>query len=96
MTLINYQKKGYYVVHGISAPYYYEKSSWIWAERRARIEAAMTISLDIKAMEMHIDEQNVKTVVAESDAVLMMVQTVARGIDSKSGARWVIVRLPIP
>jgi len=92
----DFERNGFMVLVGSSTRYRYEASSWKDAERNARVEAAVTLNLKIRSIEAHASEQDMQTVVLETDAVIRNLQTVARAIDPVTGERIVLVRVKKP
>jgi len=69
-----------------SAPLYmHQSSSWIEAERQARIEIATGISSVVKVIDRKQDGRVTKTIVTATDVMLTNVQTIHRRIDWKNG-----------
>lgn len=76
-----------------SAPiYYHYSSSWIEAERDARIELAVSTAADLSGCSLYRDDNMFSTSIIKTDIILSSVQTIHRRIDSENGIvkLWVI------
>ncbi len=73
------------VGYGSAPPYYYESSSWIEAEYKARLELALQAYSRFTGSSERIDDQILKTSVTGTDVILTNVQTVCRRMDRKNG-----------
>lgn len=78
---------------GISPEYYYEKSSWMQAEKMARRNLARSLLIQIKAMQkMARQGQEVRQ--EQVSVTIHQVQTVARWRDLKKRLFYVLLRMP--
>ena len=80
------------VAQGMGERYLYESSSWQEAERTAREEAALLANSVLKILEKRSLWISQSVYLTETDVYLWNVQTIARGIDTVSGSKIVIIR----
>lgn len=76
---------------GVAPLYYYEASSWIEAEHRARIDLALSISSKVKSLKQGIDDISLSTTVIGTEVHFRNIQTFKRVLDKVSGHHWVFV-----
>lgn len=72
-------------VSGSAPIYLHESSSWNEAEYNARIELAISLSSEIKAVDQKQNDRIVKTIVTKTNVILSKVQTIHRRIDRENG-----------
>jgi len=86
---------GYMYAIAMTPKYYYETSSWLEAERQARINLARQISVKIKSeQKVNISEgQEIRD--EEFSVVLRNVSVVERWIDTKRNIFYVLIKMPI-
>ncbi|MBZ0263314.1 hypothetical protein K8I28_01485 [bacterium] len=89
-------KNGQFIKAIAHAPgYYFNSSSWIEAERLARIEAALLLRTDFRGRQSFQNEQDLKDYLVQTDVYLSGVQTVRREFDPETGIVTVEVKVPV-
>ncbi len=76
---------GSHLTQGSAQIYYHESSSWIEAEREARIELAVGTLSTLKGQTEIVNEGIFQTSITETDVILTDVLTMHRRIDRKKG-----------
>ena len=93
---VDFAEKGFIIAMGGSPKYHKEVSSWLEAERNARIEAALSLNAQVKSYEGNIPGLGVKTIVIATDVLMKNVKIVGRSLDGKTGEHMVFVRVRNP
>jgi hypothetical protein len=89
-------KSGYVYSSALASVYYYENNSWREAERRARINLALTLSAKIKYLSKKLNEEYYREYqVEETNVTLHGVEIVGRWKDVKNQICYVLVRMPL-
>ncbi|NQT34889.1 hypothetical protein HQ587_06845 [bacterium] len=83
---------GSHLAQGSSQLYYHESSSWIEAEREARIELAIGTFSSLKGQTEIVDDNVFQTSITKTDVILTDILTMHRRIDRKKGLVTVWVR----
>ena len=90
------EKTGYLYDSGLCPAYYNENNSWREAERRGRINLALTLSTKVKYMGKKVDNSYFREFqVEETNATLRNVEIVARWKDVKNQVCYVLVRMRV-
>ncbi len=90
------EKGGYLYNSGLCPVYYNENNSWREAERRARINLALTLYTKVKFMGKKVDNTYFREFqVEETNATLMGIEVVSRWKDVKNQICYVLVRMPV-
>ncbi len=90
------EKAGYLYNSGLCPVYYNENNSWREAERRARINTALTLYTKVKFLGKKVDNSYFREFqVEETNATLIGVEVVARWKDVKNQICYVLVRMPV-
>ncbi|HTP12277.1 MAG TPA: hypothetical protein VMM37_01565 [Bacteroidota bacterium] len=90
------EKAGYMYNSGLCPVYYNENNSWREAERRGRINLALTLYTKVKFMGKKADDSYFREFqVEETNATLRGVEIVARWKDVKNQICYVLVRMPV-
>ena len=76
---------------GLSEQYHYAASSWLEAERTARISLALSANCSIKGEQDFIRNLDMMNLSVETNVLLNNIKTIARGYNSDFTQRWVIV-----
>ncbi|MBC8205202.1 hypothetical protein ISS30_04335 [bacterium] len=76
---------GVFTGYSVTPKYYYSSSSWIEAERIARIELAVNASSKIKSVENVADGNILSTIIVETDINMVNIQTVQRRFNWEHG-----------
>ena len=74
---------GSHLTQGSAPIYYHESSSWIEAEREARIELAIGTLSSLKGQTEIVDDNIFQTSITETDVILTDIRTMHRRIDRK-------------
>ncbi len=82
---------GEFIAQGESEAYFFEMSSWLEAERAARIEAAFAVLTRRRNVQLIIDDRRIETTAEQTDVWMRSLRTVARRIDPETGNRVVMV-----
>ncbi len=89
-------KTGYLYDSGLCPVYYNENNSWREAERRGRINLALTLYTKVKYMGKKVDNSYFREFqVEETNATLRGIEVVARWKDVKNQICYVLVRMPV-
>lgn len=89
-------KVGYLYDFGLCPVYYNENNSWREAERRGRINLALTLYTKVKYMGKKVDNSYFREFqVEETNATLRGVEVVARWKDVKNQICYVLVRMQV-
>jgi len=80
---------------GESPGYYYETSSWLNAEKRARIDLARQGNLTIKQLQKKNDREGQAITSEETSTVLHNIKFIARWVDIKRNIFFVLARIKI-
>ncbi len=90
------EKAGYIYNSGLCPVYYNENNSWREAERRGRINLALTLYTKVKFMGKKVDNTYFREFqVEETNATLLGVEVVARWKDVRNQICYVLVRMPV-
>jgi hypothetical protein len=89
-------KGGYLYCSGLAPVYYYENNSWREAERKARINLALTLYTKVKYLGKKVDQSYYREFqVEETNATLRGIEVVARWKDVKNQVCYVLMRMPV-
>jgi hypothetical protein len=95
-TTVIPEKAGYIYNSGLCPVYYNENNSWREAERRGRINLALTLYTKVKYMGKKVDNIYFREFqVEETNATLLGVEVVARWKDVRNQICYVLVRMPV-
>jgi hypothetical protein len=86
-------EEGFIYTTGLSAEYFYEKSSWLKAEQVARKNLAFSVFERLKSLQ-RVAEQGIEKSREEVEVLLHDVQVVARWRDLKNRIMHVLIRMP--
>jgi hypothetical protein len=87
------EEAGFIYSSGLSAEYFYEKSSWLRAEQMARKNLAFSVYTQLKSLQ-RVAEQGVEKSREEVSVGLRDIEVVARWRDVKNRIMHVLVRMP--
>ncbi len=95
-TTVNPEKTGYLYSSGLCPVYYNENNSWREAERRGRINLALTLYTRVKFMGKKVDNSYFREFqIEETNATLRNVEVVGRWKDVRNQICYVLVRMPV-
>ncbi len=95
-TTVLPEKAGYMYNSGLAPLYYNEFNSWLEAERRARINLALTAYTKVKFLGKKEDDVYFREFqVEETNVTLHGIQVVARWKDVKNRICYVLMRVPV-
>jgi hypothetical protein len=95
-TTVIPEKSGYIYNSGLCPVYYNENNSWREAERRGRINLALTLYTKVKFMGKKVDDSYFREFqVEETNATLLAIEVVARWKDVRNQICYVLVRMPV-
>jgi hypothetical protein len=90
------EKTGYIYNSGLASLYYNENNSWREAERKARINLALTLYTKVKFLGKKVDNSYFREFqIEETNVTLHGVEIVARWKDVKNRICYVLVRMPV-
>lgn len=95
-TTVIPEKPGYVYNSGLAPLYYNEFNSWLEAERKARINLALTVYTKVKFLGKKVDESYFREFqVEETNVTLHGIEIVARWKDVKNQICYVLMRVPV-
>lgn len=83
----------YYFASGEASSYYYESSSWLEAEKNARINLAKQIAVEIQVLEKFMDSEGQSISKEEVSISLYDIKVVARWVDVNKNIFYVLVKM---
>jgi hypothetical protein len=90
------EKAGYVYNSGLASLYYNEFNSWLEAERKARINLALTVYTKVKFLGKKVEDSYFREFqVEETNVTLHGIEVVARWKDVKNQICYVLVRVPV-
>ncbi len=90
------EKAGYIYNSGLAPLYYNEYNSWVEAERKARINLALTVYTKVKFLGKKVDNSYFREFqVEETNVTLHGIEVVARWKDAKNQVCYVLMRVPV-
>jgi hypothetical protein len=90
------ENSGYIYNSGLAPLYYNENNSWREAERKARINLALTLYTKVKFLGKKVDNTYFREFqIEETNVTLHAVEIVARWKDVKNRICYVLVRMPV-
>lgn len=87
------QDRDYIYAEGVAPTYFYESSSWETAERRARLNLARSVKVNLKSLQKLEDRSGQDIRNEDVTAELRNVQVVHRWVDAKRGLYYVLLRM---
>jgi hypothetical protein len=89
-------KPGFMYSTGLAPVYYYENNSWREAERKARINLALSLYTKVKLLQKKVDNEYYREYsVEETNVTLRGMNVVSRWKDVKNRICYVLVRMPV-
>jgi hypothetical protein len=88
------QKKGYLYAVGVSPRYFHEKSSWDNATNQVRKQLAVSIAVQIQAVQKRTDVAGVEQRNRELSVTLQEFEILRRWVDPKTDLFYVLGRIP--
>jgi len=90
------EKPGYVYNSGLAPLYYNEFNSWLEAERKARINLALTVYTKVKFLGKKVEDSYFREFqVEETNVTLEGIEVVARWKDVRNQICYVLVRVPV-
>ena len=95
-TTVIPEKAGYVYNSGLAPLYYNEFNSWLEAERKARVNLALTVYTKVKFLGKKVENSYFREFqVEETNVTLHGIEVVARWKDVRNQICYVLVRVPV-
>lgn len=90
------EMSGYLYGTGLAPVYYYENNTWREAERKARINMALSVYAEVKSLTKKADDVYYREYqVEETNVTMQGLEIVSRWKDVKNQICYVLVRMPV-